>query len=74
MGMENNAGPAPAWLGGGEMHVRELHKQTNCSLSNGSDGGSFLGDLCPVFPQTGPEVTLLSSDSIPPIRGFPCAP
>lgn len=73
MGMENNAGPAPAWLWG-EMHVRELHKQTSCSLSNGSDGGSFLGDLCPVFPQTGPEVTLLSSDNIPPIRVFPRAP
>lgn len=47
------------------MHVRELHKQTSCSLSNGSDGGSFLGDVCPVFPQTGPEVMPLSSDNIP---------
>lgn len=60
MGMENrNKKP------GGEMHVQELHEQTSCSLSNGSDGGSFLGDCA---------LCSLSRDKIPPSVVFPCVP
>lgn len=64
-----------AW---GWMHVQELHKQTSCSLSNGTNEVCLLGGLCPVFstdmPHDGAALQWQHHPSLnPATRRFSCA-